>query len=128
MRAFVAIELSREVRDVLAGLVGHLELARVRSLRTVNPDGIHLTLKFLGEVSEQLAPSIAGEVERAVAGHSPFTLNIDGSGVFPDERRVRVLWVGLQGDLPSLLGLRPMWKAPWPQWAFAERSAASVHT
>ena len=106
VRAFVAIELSDEARRALAGLVDRLREARVRGMRDVRPEGIHLTLKFLGDVPRTQVDVIVAELSKTASQHSPFGLELGSVGVFPNRTRTRVLWVGIGGDLPSLLGLQ----------------------
>jgi 2'-5' RNA ligase len=55
---------------------------------------MHITLKFLGEVSAHREESVAESLGRAAAGVSPFILHVGGFGAFPDPRRAKVIWVG----------------------------------
>jgi 2'-5' RNA ligase len=64
-------------------------------VRWVRPAGIHLTLKFLGEVPASQIAAIAEAMRSACAPHPPFSFAIGGLGCFPDARRPRVVWVGL---------------------------------
>ena len=102
VRVFVAIGLSDQARNVLTDLVAELTRARVRGLRAVDPHGIHLTLKFLGNVPEARIASIVSEVSAVVAEHRPFSVELSDVGVFPNEASPRVLWVGVGGDLTEL--------------------------
>jgi 2'-5' RNA ligase len=70
----------------------------------VSPEGIHLTLKFLGNISAQKVTDITGVMEQASQGVSPFQLQITEVGAFPDMRRPRVLWVGIKGEVDKLIG------------------------
>lgn len=103
LRAFVAIELPQHARDALAALVRELGRASVRGLVPVRPHGIHLTLKFLGDVPRAEIDPMVAQVSRVVRGSRAFTLTLDGVGVFPGGSEPRVLWVSVDGDLPSLL-------------------------
>jgi 2'-5' RNA ligase len=105
IRAFVAIELPHEVRQSLhdtqnrvAGLLG----PHSNALRWARPEGLHLTLQFLGDVPVRLIGLVKESVDKACEGISPFKLQTGGPGVFPNERRPRVLWVGVEGDLEQL--------------------------
>ena len=102
VRIFLAIELSAEVKSALADLVEQLVRADVRGLRPVKPDGMHLTLRFLGHVPTARVELIVAEVSRVVKGVRPCALEIEGVGVFPDGGAPRVLWVGVEGDLNLL--------------------------
>ena len=105
IRAFVAIELPDRVKDELANLVDQLRHARVRGMRLVNPQGIHLTLKFLGNVPQARVEAIVEGVSRAAAAHPPFAVALGAVGVFPNAAEPRVLWVGVLGDLDSMIEL-----------------------
>ena len=102
IRVFVAIELPEQALAHLAGVVGRLHDANLRGVRTSSPAGIHLTLKFLGDISlQQLAP-IENALRTALTEHGPFRLTLGEPGVFPNARRPRVLWVGVNGDVGAL--------------------------
>jgi RNA 2',3'-cyclic 3'-phosphodiesterase len=100
MRLFVAVNLPEPVRS---GLYQATEPLRRRGLpvKWVKADGIHLTLKFLGEVDPAQAPDIGQALDRAVAGTRTFSVGVSGFGVFPDYRGPRVLWAGVEPH-PSL--------------------------
>ncbi len=102
VRCFVAIELPAEARQCIGGLVAGLREAEVRGLRPVNPEAVHLTLKFLGDVPASQVDAVAAALEGAAAAAHPFELALRGLGGFPDLRRPRVLWVGVGGDLEAL--------------------------
>lgn len=105
-RMFIAIHLSPDVLSALATIQDHLkERAPQRTVKWVNPQGIHLTLKFLGDVPVIKRDSIQRALTNAVQGHKPFTLSAGGVGCFPNSRRPRVVWTGVHGDLDVLSAL-----------------------
>jgi len=99
IRAFIAIELSKEIREALTRLQERLK-SRIphRSVRWVRVEGIHLTLKFLGDVPASSIDGISQALEVACGGFEPFTLEAAGLGCFPNSRRPRVLWVGVREE------------------------------
>ena len=105
VRAFVAADLPREVIDELARVVSALAGARVKGLRPVRPEGVHLTLKFLGSVPQSEVPAVASAISSVVKQHRPFTLHIGGFGAYPGDHSPRVLWAGVSGT-EALLRLR----------------------
>ncbi len=104
LRTFVAVPLPETVRDVAARLQDRLRHQGL-SMRWVKPEGIHLTLKFLGDVSSDALDGIAAVLARVAAGAAPLDLRAAGLGVFPGIRQPRVLWMGIQGPTDRLIGL-----------------------
>ncbi|MYA61216.1 MAG: RNA 2',3'-cyclic phosphodiesterase [Dehalococcoidia bacterium] len=102
VRVFVAVELPDTVKAEFAGLAVAIDALGVRGARTVRPEGIHLTLKFLGDVSVERVPEIRDAMDFASDEVAPFDLSLGDAGVFPNPRATRVLWVGVEGDLDSL--------------------------
>ena len=94
VRAFVAIDISEEVRLRLAEAQRRLE-ATGAQLKLVEPKNIHLTVKFLGEVPEQRVGEIAEALRRAAEGVGAFDMRVSGVGVFPNLRHLRVVWAGV---------------------------------
>ena len=105
IRAFIAISLPESVLQAMGQ--AQETLGRLgRGIRWVRKQGIHLTLKFLGDVDRDDVEKIQIAMERATEGSSPFVLAGEGLGVFPDLRRPRVIWIGLSGDLQVLFALQ----------------------
>jgi RNA 2',3'-cyclic 3'-phosphodiesterase len=94
VRLFVALNLPPSVRDALWAAT-----ARVRDLelpvKWVRGEGVHLTLKFLGDVADEREAELVAALTRAAAGARALSLALGGFGVFPDFRRPRVVWVGI---------------------------------
>ena len=105
-RAFVAIELSLEMREALGELIARLKGMGLSSVRWVNPEAVHLTLKFLGNVPRAQIGEITHALSRSVLGSAPFTLEMGDVGGFPTLDAPRVLWVGLKGELDELASLQ----------------------
>ena len=103
IRAFLAIDPPEEILQAIGRIQGRLQMMIHGELRWVRPEAIHLTLEFFGDIPESAVADIAAVVEPAAAGAAPFSLAIGGAGVFPDQRRPRVLWLGMNGDVPRLL-------------------------
>jgi RNA 2',3'-cyclic 3'-phosphodiesterase len=100
MRLFIAINLPNSWKDVLAKpqeSIGWLG----KGVKWVEPRGMHLTLRFVGEVSESELPNLNVILRAASKGIAPFEMKIQGTGVFPSAKRPKVYWVGL--DAPRAL-------------------------
>ena len=107
MRAFVAIEVSEGVAVRLADVQLRLQEALGgRAVRWVRADAIHMTLKFLGEISAEQASRLSQVLGRAAQSAEPFALTAAGMGCFPDCRRPRLLWAGVDGDATALKRLQ----------------------
>jgi|Deesub1362A_J573_1020465.scaffolds.fasta_scaffold45310_1 2'-5' RNA ligase len=100
MRCFIAIDVDKEVKDALSELIEKLKRQRA-NVRWVRGEGIHLTLRFLGEIDEKRVDRIKEAIERSVKGKRCFYMNLKGTGVFPSFSRPRVLWVAVE-DSPQL--------------------------
>ena len=106
VRVFVAADLPEFVEDALGRAALSLREARIEGLRPVRPEGVHLTLKFLGDVPESQIEGIGQAVSAAVAGQRQFEISTGGFGAFPNDRRPQVLWVGIEGRLEPLMRLQ----------------------
>lgn len=106
IRAFIAIELSEELKASLARLQELIKLGSESYVKWVDPQGIHLTLKFLGNISVDKVSAISEAIAEVARSVAPFRLEITEFGAFPNTKAPRVAWVGLGGDLESLLRLQ----------------------
>jgi RNA 2',3'-cyclic 3'-phosphodiesterase len=104
MRLFVALEIPRAVRDNLATLIKDLRTADPKA-RWVRPENIHVTLKFIGEASPEKVQFIRGALS-GVHSELEVELSFRGLGFFPNVKRPRVLWAGINAspNLQSLAG------------------------
>jgi 2'-5' RNA ligase len=106
LRAFIAIELTEAIHRRLADVASELSArTSAGTVRWVDPAGIHLTLKFLGEVSASQAEDLWRLVEPVAAGRPVFEVRVRGLGCFPNLRSPRVVWVGVEQDEATLTGL-----------------------
>lgn len=105
MRTFIAIDIPEDVKTSLANLQADLKQIGADAAWT-NPAGMHLTLKFLGEVSESLIPEIEKSCMAAVSAIEQLTMTLNGTGVFPNFRNPRVLWAGIKEETGRLLELQ----------------------
>jgi 2'-5' RNA ligase len=103
IRSFIAIELPEEVKTGLRRIQTELKLPEHTFVKWVAPDGIHLTLKFLGNISPQKVAEITSVMEQASQGLGTFRLEITEVGAFPNMRQPRVLWVGIRGEVDKLV-------------------------
>jgi RNA 2',3'-cyclic 3'-phosphodiesterase len=103
MRLFLALNLPPDERARLHRAAAPLRDAGL-PVRWVAEDALHVTVRFLGEVSDAAVPGITRAAEQAAAGSEAFTLVLAGLGAFPGLRRPRILWVGAAAP-PALAAL-----------------------
>jgi 2'-5' RNA ligase len=104
MRTFIAIDLDETIKETLEGLIGRLR-RQGGDIRWVKPEGMHLTLKFLGEIGEETVAKVMSTLEVVASRNRPFHLIFRGTGTFPPGHRARVLWVGIEEN-PGLKALQ----------------------
>ena len=105
LRLFVACELPDEDREALAAVQHLLQEQGAEGLRWARPEGIHLTLKFLGQVPARRLEAIERALTRAL--REPFSLSVRLArlGSFGGSTGLRVVWLGLEGEIEALSGL-----------------------
>jgi 2'-5' RNA ligase len=106
VRSFIAIDLPAGVRAELTSLEDKLKARRHAFVKWVEPESMHLTLKFLGSVAAESIPQIAEAMSSMAREHTPFKLLVAGTGAFPNWQRPQVVWVGVGGELDRLNSLQ----------------------
>jgi 2'-5' RNA ligase len=104
MRLFVAVLLPETEQDRIDRALQPIRELGI-DVRWLARDSFHLTLMFLGEVSDARVNSVRDTLATAAANQSPFTVGLGGFGALPNLRRARVWWVGMEATAP-LLGLQ----------------------
>jgi RNA 2',3'-cyclic 3'-phosphodiesterase len=95
MRTFIAIDLTEEIKKTLAGLQDELKKSEA-DVKWVDPENIHLTLKFLGEISEEQVIQIKEVLDRVTSRLKPFEIGLSGIGAFPKLDYAKVIWAGIE--------------------------------
>ena len=97
VRAFIALETSQDVKQEIRSLQEKLRTFHDARVTWIRSEGVHLTLKFLGDVKVALLRDIEKLIEDCASRVSPFEVTTTVTGGFPNLRKPRVLWVGLDG-------------------------------
>ncbi len=106
-RVFAALELPPELQQRLARLQDDLRAATSpRGVRWVRPEGIHLTLRFYGDIDPAQLPELQAGLSRAAAVAAPMPLEVAGVGAFPSAARPTVIWAGVVGQVEPLQNLQ----------------------
>ena len=104
MRAFIAVELDEKIRENCRRVLNRL-ITSDADVKWVKPSNMHLTLKFLGEIDEEQAEKIKGFLDEIVLEESVFETGFSGLGFFPNQRRPRVIWLGINKGIEVLKDL-----------------------
>jgi len=104
LRTFIAVDIGQAIRDRAVALQG--KLAQTGSdVKWVEPENLHVTLLFLGEVDDREVPAVCRVVAEHTQKHASFQLSIERVGCFPNLRRPRVLWIGAGQGAQELCAL-----------------------
>ena len=106
VRVFVAVGISADARQQLIDAVDRIRRDIPQGIQWANADGMHLTLKFLGNIPSNGVESLLQCLNPVASEASPFPLHLAGLGMFPNRRKPRVLWAGVDGDLDALSRLQ----------------------
>lgn len=104
MRAFLALELSEDVKREIAAALGP-RAASLAGLRRTAPGNVHLTLRFLGDSRPEQLAALVPSVGAAAARCPPADARIAGLGLFPERGAPRILWLGVEPG-PGVLELQ----------------------
>ncbi len=115
MRTFIAIEIPDGIKKEMARTQEQLKISGADAGWT-RPEGIHLTLKFLGEVLDARLDEIKNALAQAAGAKGRFRLEITGAGAFPNSKNPRVVWLGVAGDIDKLMAL----------WSSIENAMAAI--
>lgn len=127
MRTFIAVELDKEIKKVLSKIQDELKTTQA-DVKWVEPENIHLTLKFLGEVEENKIPKIS-QILKALSNQTkPFTIRLCELGTFPSPKYPRVVWIGITEGKTELLKLAELLEDSLVQLKFPkEKRGFSAH-
>jgi RNA 2',3'-cyclic 3'-phosphodiesterase len=101
IRSFLAFEQPPEIQAILNRVSGELRRSRLH-VRWVKPENIHLTVVFLGNILSEHIQAMENPLQKLCLTTGPFQISLTGTGCFPNSRRPRVLWIGLEGDLERM--------------------------
>ncbi len=121
VRSFIALELPGDLRKKLGQLQERLKTDNTR-IKWTDPGSIHLTLKFLGDVPLAGIDPITRAMAEAAGEVPPFKLETREVGVFPNLKRVQVVWLGLAGEVDKLARLYQLLEARLARLGFTPES------
>ena len=92
-RGFIAFDI--DTNSKIKELIQAIKKTQA-DVKLVEPDNIHITLKFLGDVQEEKTEDITSIIKDACKNSKPFTINLLGTGVFPNQNYIKVIWIGIE--------------------------------
>ena len=98
MRAFIAIDIGDNVRGKLVQAQDRIARTKAAKIKFVESENLHITLKFLGEITEEQAEEIKEILQKIASKYKKHEVKVRGIGVFPNYSYVRVIWAGVEGD------------------------------
>ncbi len=105
MRAFVGIDIDEAVRQNLVAVQRQLTGTGAQ-MKLVEPENIHVTMKFLGDIREDQTGAITEALQAAVAGIKPFEISVRGVGAFPNLSYIRVVWAGVSDGREQIISIQ----------------------
>jgi len=101
MRTFIAIDFSPEIREKIGEIIKYFKTQTPDyALKWVETQNLHMTIKFLGEVSEGHLQTIKDVLSDTLKGSGAFEIEVTGMGMYPSTQKPRVIWLGVEGSEP----------------------------
>lgn len=94
MRTFVSIEIPEDIKDNIEKSIGEMKVT-LPPIKWVDKKNLHITMKFLGWVEDRKIDGLTGSLTDLAKNFGTIKVSFAGLGVFPDARRPRVVWVGI---------------------------------
>jgi len=126
MRTFLAIKVPENVRKVVYDFA-QVEAKKELPIKWVAFENLHITLKFLGEIDEDKRVEIKPAIVELGQRHSPFTIELEGLGCFPNPRNPRVMWVGVKQGGDALCAMAAELEKELARFGFEEETRFHPH-
>jgi 2'-5' RNA ligase len=95
MRSFIAVDLDENLITPIGEIQSRISEGKIKY---VEPENLHFTLKFLGEITEQKAQDVIASLKEVCSSVSPFTIRLKEVGVFPSLNYIKVIWIGTESE------------------------------
>jgi len=119
LRTFIAVEIDRAIRARAGELIALLR-GTAADVKWVEPQNLHLTLKFLGDVHQRDILAVCRAVQQGAAELAPFELEVRGAGAFPNAARPRTVWLGATTGAQEMIVLHDRIEAPLAKLGYRE--------
>jgi RNA 2',3'-cyclic 3'-phosphodiesterase len=117
MRTFIAVNLPREIKKSVGDYIDSIKDC-MTGIKWVEPDNLHFTIKFLGEVENSDISKITDCASKVAGEFSEFSIGLSDTGFFPSEINPKVVWIGVDGGEDTLLDLYQDMEQCFEQYGF----------
>jgi 2'-5' RNA ligase len=111
IRTFIGVDVGQDIRDRAVTLQETLARSS-NDVKWVEPENLHITLLFLGEVDDREVPAVCRAVSTQLEDQPAFSLTVEGVGSFPNARRPRILWIGVGDGTQELCKIHDLLEPP----------------
>jgi 2'-5' RNA ligase len=102
IRTFIAVNLSSDTKEYLSSLMNNINIPESK-IKWVDKDNLHITIKFLGYLSQEKIELIKSELKEITSQHKPFLIQLSSYiGVFPTYTMPRIIWIGIKEGINKL--------------------------
>ncbi|MBW2065997.1 MAG: RNA 2',3'-cyclic phosphodiesterase [Deltaproteobacteria bacterium] len=119
IRSFLAFELPPEIKGVLEKVSSEVRRFDL-DVKWVKVENVHLTVIFMGNIAQERIPEMDPQIREICERYDAFEISVRGVGFFPDARRPRVMWLGLEGDMERLSKFRDDLQRPLARFGIRE--------
>jgi len=99
IRSFLAIELEKDIVPKIVDVQKEFKKTNT-NIKYVSPENMHLTLKFFGNIDENMIENISNSIEKIIKNYSSFDLTIKNCGSFPNKNKIKIIWLGIDKNSP----------------------------
>ncbi|MBQ6628508.1 MAG: RNA 2',3'-cyclic phosphodiesterase [Methanobrevibacter sp.] len=97
LRAFLAIDVDEELKAKMYRVIKEFKKIDA-NIKYVDLENLHLTLKFFGDIDTEGLDVLSSKIEGVVSNFDKFTIKVKGCGAFPNNNRIKVIWLGIEDD------------------------------
>lgn len=102
MRVFFAIPLDEEIKNIIDRFNSENICPLFEDIKKVPKENLHITLKFIGEIGEDIVNAIHKKITQPILIHNTFTTYAQGLGVFPSPQKAKIMWIGLKNNIDKV--------------------------
>jgi len=126
MRSFIAVDIDNNLKKNIIDIQNALSTSYIK-IKFVEPENLHFTLKFLGDMEESMIDNIYRILQKNLERYKPFEINLKGLGAFPSFSYIRVLWIGIEDENNFLVNIIKELNRDLRKFGFKEEKEVIPH-